>query len=154
MPCNLVLAAIQCSRAAYFDCGLSIAVAGADVVGGAPLVRGAGEELGAARIGARAAEGGGEAATALTQWEPDFAAKQLLGGNNVTAGSRTITYHAADRIVNSGRGIGLSDIDSILDNGVRLRYNPLAPGGPTIRVLTPSGGLWWLMRRRVVAWSR
>jgi RHS repeat-associated protein len=80
-----------------------------------------------------------EESTALVRWDPDFAAKQLLDGNNVTAGGRTITWHAADRIVNSGRGIPLSDIDSVLDNGVQVKYNPLAKDGPTLRVFDATG---------------
>jgi RHS repeat-associated protein len=85
------------------------------------------------------ASGAGPEATALAKWDADFAAKQLLGGNNITAGGRTITYHAADRIVNSGRGIPMGEIDSILNNGVRVTYNALANGGPTIRVFDTLG---------------
>src|SRR5205823_6895857 len=44
-----------------------------------------------------AADAAGRAGTALTKWDADFAAKQLLGGSNVTAGGRIITYHAASR---------------------------------------------------------
>ncbi|MBV9895819.1 MAG: hypothetical protein JO020_16765, partial [Chloroflexi bacterium] len=85
---------------------------------------------------ADAAEG---AVTSLAKWEPDFAAKQILGGSNITAGGRTITWHAADRIVTSGRGIAVADIDPILDNAIRLTYNPLARGGATIRLFDVLG---------------
>jgi hypothetical protein len=88
-----------------------------------------------------------EVSTALTKYNPDFAAQQILGrASNVTPGGRTLTVHAATRIMEGGPGraalgadAGMSRIDQILETGVDVRYNPLHPLGPTVRVTASNG---------------
>jgi RHS repeat-associated protein len=97
------------------------------------------EDRGGRRLGN---PGAAEGSTALVRWDPELAARQLLEGPNVTPGGRTITFHAADRIVNGGRGIAplgrenLGELDRILDTSSELNYDPLRQ---TIRVGSPRG---------------
>jgi RHS repeat-associated protein len=83
-----------------------------------------------------------EETSALVRWDPEFAARQLLEGTNVTPAGRSITFHAADRIVNGGRGLAplgrenLGELDRILDTSSELNYDPLRG---TIRVGSARG---------------
>jgi hypothetical protein len=63
----------------------------------------------------------------------------------VTPGGRTLTVHAAERIMEGGPGraalgaeAGMARIQ-ILDTGSLIRYNPLHPLGPTVRVIGSTG---------------
>jgi RHS repeat-associated protein len=107
--------------------------------------------IGTAGVAGVAAKGGeaagvvadaAEETTALVRWDPEFAARQLLEGPNVTPAGRSITFHAANRIVNGGRGIAplgrenLGELDRVLDTSSELNYDPLRG---TIRVGSARG---------------
>ncbi|MBK8987682.1 MAG: hypothetical protein IPM39_16655 [Chloroflexi bacterium] len=73
--------------------------------------------------------------TALTQYDPEFASRSLLGQNypgatgyGVTPGGRTISAHAAERIALGGLGrpaTNLAVVDNILDSGNQVRFDPV-----------------------------
>jgi len=74
----------------------------------------------------------------LVPYSPQVASRNLLGqvGEDfaTTPGGRTVSAHAADRIVNGAAGrppTTLARVDSILDNPTALRYDPLRD---TVRV--------------------
>jgi hypothetical protein len=100
----------------------------ASILPGARLIKGA-------AAGAKALTGAAKAAdkvsTALVRFDPMVASRNRLGrlgsGYAVTPGGRTITAHAADRIVLGGAGrppTTLSRVDQILDNPTSVRWNP------------------------------
>lgn len=71
-------------------------------------------------------------------YSPQAASRNVLGqlgeGFATTPGGRTVSAHAADRIVNGAAGRGpttLSRVDDILDSPTALRYDPLRD---TVRV--------------------
>jgi len=74
----------------------------------------------------------------LVPYSPEAASRNLVGqvgdGFATTPGGRTVSAHAADRIVNGAAGRApttLSRIDDILDNPTVKRYDPLRD---TVRV--------------------
>ncbi|GEK17056.1 hypothetical protein CPE01_07890 [Cellulomonas persica] len=74
----------------------------------------------------------------MVPYSPQAASRNLLGqageGFATTPGGRTVSAHAADRIVNGAAGRGptaLSRVDDILDSPTALRYDPLRD---TVRV--------------------
>ena len=82
----------------------------------------------------------GEKASSLlpVKYDPQFAAEQILGGSAKTPGGRTITPHAADRMVNPPAGrspMSASQVDQVLDEGDRIRkVDMLHPKGPTVTI--------------------
>lgn len=76
----------------------------------------------------------------LTLFDPEFAAQQLLGRPPVTPHGRSITHHAAERMVTppSGRSpMNLEEVDEVLDHGTRIKKVALHPKGDTITVQHP-----------------
>lgn len=71
-------------------------------------------------------------------YDPDFAASQILGHPNVTVGGRTISVHAAERMVHGGpgrRAMSLAEVDRVLDEGnVIKKIDVHHPLGSTITV--------------------
>lgn len=99
-------------------------------------------EIAATAVGARCLLRSGLAAKAgtdLVRYDPEFASRQLLNqplaqGYARTPGGRTVSAHAADRIVNGGPGrppTTPANVDRILDTGTEVRYDPVRG---TIRV--------------------
>ncbi|WP_181408268.1 RHS repeat-associated core domain-containing protein [Schumannella sp. 10F1B-5-1] len=81
--------------------------------------------------------GGG---TDVVPYSPEFASRQLLsqGGSGfaVTPGGRSVSAHAADRIVSGAAGrpaTNLSRVDEILDSPTRIRYIADRPKDGEIR---------------------
>ena len=87
---------------------------------------------------ARAAAKADDVAKAIVKYDPAFAAQQILGEAPVTAGGRSITPHAADRMVNAGPGrrpMSKAEVDQVLDKGDRIRKVDMNhPAGPTVTV--------------------
>ncbi len=88
----------------------------------------------------------------MVPYSPQAASRNLLGqageGFATTPGGRTVSAHAADRIVNGAAGRGptaLSRVDDILDSPTALRYDPLrdtvrvSQGGKSFVVVRGSG---------------
>lgn len=83
-----------------------------------------------------------KAGTDVVRYDPEFASRQLLGqpaadGYAVTPGGRTVSAHAAERIVTGGPGrppTTLERVDDILDSGTKVTYDPIRD---TIRVRAP-----------------
>jgi hypothetical protein len=79
-------------------------------------------------------------ASALVKYDPEFAAQQILGHSPVTPGGRTITPHAAERMVSppAGRGtMTAAEVDRVLDTGTRIRKVSPHPMGDTVTVQHP-----------------
>jgi RHS repeat-associated protein len=76
--------------------------------------------------------------TALTRYNAEFAARQILGQAPITAGGRTITPHAAERMVQGApgrRAMTMAEVDQVLDQGDRIRKVSMThPEGPTVTV--------------------
>jgi hypothetical protein len=77
-------------------------------------------------------------AAKVVPYSPQVASRNLLSqageGYATTPGGRTVSAHAADRIVNGGPGrppTTLTRVDDILDNPTALRYEPVRD---TVRV--------------------
>jgi RHS repeat-associated protein len=71
-------------------------------------------------------------AASLVRYSSQWASRSLLrqagDGYAATAGGRSVSAHAADRIVNGGGGrppTTLTRVDDILDNPTALKYDPL-----------------------------
>ena len=75
---------------------------------------------------------------ALVKYDPEFAAAQILGERPVTQGGRTITAHAAQRMVSPPGGrrpMSKAEIDQVLDQGNRIKKIDMThPMGPTVTV--------------------
>jgi hypothetical protein len=72
-----------------------------------------------------------EAGSDVVRYDAKFASRNLLkqtgDGYAVTPGGRTVSAHAADRIVNGAPGRGpssLNSVDDFLDSATRSSYNP------------------------------
>lgn len=89
------------------------------------------------RVAARSAVAANTGAD-VVRYSPQAASRNLLGqvgdGFATTPGGRTVSAHAADRIVNGAAGRApttLARVDDILDSPTALRYDPLRD---TVRV--------------------
>ena len=71
-------------------------------------------------------------------YDPNLAASQRLGRSNVTPDGRTITDHAADRMVNGGPGrrpMSMQEVDQVLNQGNKIKkFNMDHPDGPTVTI--------------------
>ncbi|MDD7793071.1 hypothetical protein [Clostridium sp. 'White wine YQ'] len=69
-------------------------------------------------------------------YDPDFAAQQILKSpTNVTPGGRTITAHAAERMVTPPPGrvpTSIAEVDEFLDTATSIRKISQHPLGDTI----------------------
>ncbi len=113
------------------------------VLVGPPQHIGAGQRLGEAgprvvTVVATGVAANTARAAEVVPYSPQVASRNPLGqlgeGYATTPGGRTVSAHAADRIVNGAPGRApttLSRVDDILDNPTGLRYDPLRD---TVRV--------------------
>ena len=105
--------------------------------GGAAAEAGAAGEVATADDAATALTGtaledvGTGAGTELVPYSPQFASRNLLNqlgeGYGTTPAGRTLSAHAADRVVNGAAGrvpTTLERVDDVLDNPTGLRYSP------------------------------
>jgi RHS repeat-associated protein len=79
--------------------------------------------------------------TALVRYDPEFATKQILGDHSpqghMTPGGRTISPHAAERMVQNSKGrtpISKQQVDLVLDEGDMVRKITPHPQGTTVTV--------------------
>ncbi|WP_366921796.1 hypothetical protein MFMK1_002212 [Metallumcola ferriviriculae] len=78
-------------------------------------------------------------------YDGDFAARQILNSpTNITPGGRTITAHAAERMVNPPKGrvpTSMTDIDNFLDTVTDIRKISQHPLGDTITLRNASSSI-------------
>jgi hypothetical protein len=82
----------------------------------------------------------------LVRYDPEVASRNLLNqvgdGYAVTPGGRTVSAHAADRVVNGAPGRGpttLGTVDNILDSASRFKYDPIRD---TVKVKATASRTW------------
>ncbi len=81
-----------------------------------------------------------ESGGALVRYDPEFAARQLLGREPVTPGGRQVMDHAARRMVDPPPGrspMTLGEIDQVLDTGTKIKKITPHPEGTTVTVQHP-----------------
>ncbi|MEA2604011.1 MAG: hypothetical protein QOF89_5003 [Acidobacteriota bacterium] len=78
--------------------------------------------------------------TAMVPYDPEFAAQQILGRPPYTPGGRTITPHAAERMMTPPPGrapMTMEEVDAVLDKGTKIRKVSPHPLGDTVTVQHP-----------------
>jgi RHS repeat-associated protein len=78
--------------------------------------------------------------TALTAYDPEFAAQQLLGRPPITPGGRQIYVHAAERMTNPPAGraaMAVEEVDLVLDTATKVRKITPHKEGITVTVQRP-----------------
>ncbi|MCP4402046.1 MAG: hypothetical protein GY801_32690, partial [bacterium] len=74
------------------------------------------------------------------KYDPEFAAKQILGQDPVTPGGRTIMDHAARRMMMPPKGrtpMTIQEVDLVLDTGTKVRKITPHPAGTTVTIQHP-----------------
>jgi len=111
---------------------------GAPVPGGGKMPKGS--KAGTPKLIACPVDAAESGSLLPVKYDPKFAAEQLLGGNTVTPGGRTIMDHAARRMVDppAGRaGMTMQEIDQVLDTGTKIKKVTPHPMGTTVTVQHP-----------------
>ncbi len=102
-----------------------------------PILLGEGIRVTSANIGPLGAP---RSETALTPYNPEFAAQQLLGRPPTTPGGRQIYVHAAGRMTNPPAGratMTVEEVDLVLDTATKVRKITPHKEGITVTVQRP-----------------